>query len=300
MSYTAGVLTSLFGGDGSCLEPQPTPSRVRLGGVTLRGLVIDMDGVLWHGDTPLPGLSELFGTLRRQGLPFVLATNNATKTVGQYVEKLARLGVRVAPEQVLTSPGATAGFLRERYPAGTNVYVVGEAGLRETLADAGFRVVGPEEVRAGEGASVVVGGLVTASLSYDLLAYASLLVRGGAAFVATNFDATYPSELGEVPGAGAMLAPIVTATGVTPTVIGKPYPAMFTEALRRLGTPAAETLMVGDRLETDIDGAHAAGLQTALVLTGISKRDDLGDRRVDYVLEDLAALREVLESSIAS
>ena len=265
--------------------------------MTLRGLILDMDGVLWHGDTALPGLSELFGTLERLNLPFVLATNNATKTVGQYVEKLARFGVRVAPEHILTSPSATAGFFQERYPAGSSVYVVGEVGLRETLADAGFRVIGPDEVRAGETASVVVGGLVTTSLTYDLLATASLLVRGGTAFVATNFDATYPSERGEVPGAGAMLAPIVSATGVQPTVIGKPYPAMFTEALRRLGTAAAETLMVGDRLETDIDGAKTAGLQTALVLTGISKRKDIGERNLDFVLEDLAALCGVLEAS---
>ncbi len=265
--------------------------------MTLRGLVIDMDGVLWHGDTPLPGLGELFGTLERLHLPFVLATNNATKTVGQYVQKLARFGVQVAPEQVLTSPSATAGFLQERYPAGSSVYVVGEIGLRETLADAGFRVVGPDDVRTGETASVVVGGLVTGSLTYDLLATASLLVRGGAAFVATNFDATYPSERGEVPGAGAMLSPIVTATGVQPTVIGKPYPAMFEGALRRLGTAAAETLMIGDRLETDIDGAMTVGLRTALVLTGISRREDIGERKVNFVLEDLAALCGVLERS---
>ena len=265
--------------------------------MTLRGLILDMDGVLWHGDTALPGLNDLFGTLERLNLPFVLATNNATKTVGQYVQKLARFGVRVAPEHILTSPSATAGFLQERYPAGSSVYVVGEIGLRETLAGAGFRVIGPDEVRVGETASVVVGGLVTTSLTYDLLATASLLVRGGAAFVATNFDATYPSERGEVPGAGAMLSPIVTATGVQPTVIGKPYPAMFTEALRRLGTAAAETLMVGDRLETDIDGATTVGLRTALVLTGISKREDIGDRKLDFVLEDLAELCGVLEGS---
>ena len=101
--------------------------------MTLRGLILDMDGVLWHGDTALPGLQALFGTLERLDLPFVLATNNATKTVRQYVQKLARFGVAVAPEQVLTSPGATASFLGERYPAGTNIYVVGEVGLAGEL-----------------------------------------------------------------------------------------------------------------------------------------------------------------------
>jgi 4-nitrophenyl phosphatase len=175
--------------------------------------------------------------------------------VAQYVQKLARFGVRILPEQVLTSPVATAGFLRQRYPEGTKVYAVGEAGLHQALSAAGFEVIGPAEVRGGDGAPVVVGGLTTDSLSYDLLALASLLIRQGAAFVATNYDLTYPAELGQLPGAGAVLSVIASATGVQPTVVGKPYPAMFREAVRRLGSRPEETLMVGDRLETDIEGA---------------------------------------------
>lgn len=262
--------------------------------MTIRGVVLDMDGVLWHGDMPLPGLKGLFGALEHQDLPFVLATNNATRTVEQYVRKLERFGVRVRPEQVLTSPGATAGYLKGRFPEGTRVYAVGEEGLHRTLAEAGFAVIGPDEVRAGVSAPVVVGGLTTAGLSYDLLATASLLVRGGATFVATNYDLTYPSERGELPGAGAVLSVITNATGVLPTVVGKPHRAMFDEALRRLGTPPAETLMVGDRLETDIEGAGAAGLKTALVLTGVSRREDIGSTVPDYVLDDLNALATAL------
>ncbi len=263
--------------------------------MTIRGVVLDMDGVLWHGERPLGGLTELFGALERLELSFVLATNNATKTAAQYVAKLARLGVRVSPEQVLTSPGATASFLRRRYPEGTKVYAVGEAGLHQTLEAAGFTVIGPAEVRAGDAARVVVGGLTTTNLSYDLLATASLLVRGGAAFIATNYDLTYPSELGQLPGAGAVLAVITSAAGVEPTVIGKPYPAMFEEALRRLGTRPEETLMVGDRLETDIEGAVGVGLKTAFVLTGVSRREDIGSAAPDYILDDLHALITALE-----
>ncbi len=269
--------------------------------MTIKSVVLDMDGVLWHGDTPLKGMGELFKTLRRLELPFVLATNNATKTTLQYVEKLARLGVSVRPEQVLTSPGATASYLRARYPEGTSVYAVGEVGLREALSGAGFVLIGPAEVRAGGSAAVVVGGLVTGNLSYELLAMASLLVRRGAAFVATNYDLTYPSEIGELPGAGAVLSVVAASTGVQPTVIGKPYLAMFEEALRRLGTLPENTLMVGDRLETDILGAKAAGLKTALVLTGVSRREDIssgsGNAAPDYVLNDLEALIEVLSAS---
>ena len=265
--------------------------------MTIRGVVLDMDGVLWHGDRPLPGLTELFGTLGRLELPFVLATNNATKTALQYVQKLARLGVQVRPDQVLTSPGATAGYLRQSFPKGISVYVVGEAALHETLAAAGFVVIGPAEVRAGQTAPVVVGGLTTTNLSYDLLATASLLVQQGATFVATNYDLTYPAEVGQLPGAGAVLSVITAATGVQPTVVGKPYPAMFEAAARLLGTRPEETLMVGDRLETDIDGAKAAGFKTALVLTGVSNRGDIGSSAPDYVLEDLAALVATLQQT---
>lgn len=266
--------------------------------MTIRGLVLDMDGVLWHGDRALLGLNELFAALARLELPFVLATNNATKTVAQYVQKLARFDVRVRPEQILTSPGATAGYLRQRYPEGTPVYVVGEVGLRQTLLDAGFRVIGPADVRAGGAAEVVVGGLVTDTLSYELLALGSLLVRRGAAFVATNYDLTYPSEIGELPGAGAVLSVVASASGVQPTVVGKPHPAMFAEALRRLSTQPGETLMVGDRLETDIEGAAAAGLKTALVLTGVSQRGDIERVAPDYIFGDLLELVDALTLSV--
>ena len=265
--------------------------------MTIRSLVLDMDGVLWHGNMPLPGLSDLFDALTDLGLPFILATNNATNTVEQYVQKLGRFGVTVTPEQVLTSPVATVGHLKQHYPEGTTVYAVGELGLRQTLTDAGFQLIGPNEVKAQKTAPVVVGGLVRESLSYDLLAMAALLIRQGAAFVATNYDATYPAELGQLPGAGAVLSVITQSTGVQPTVIGKPHAAMFEEAVRRLGTEPAQTLMVGDRLETDIDGAHRAGLQTALVLTGVSQRSDIGETQPDYVLDDLAALVRTLRDS---
>ncbi len=262
------------------------------------GVVLDMDGVLWHGDKTLPGFSELFRALEGLELPFILATNNATKTVAQYAEKFARFGVQVRPEQVLTSPGAAVEHLTEHFAEGTSVYVVGEAALHETVLAAGFSVIGPDEVRAGQTASVVVGGLTTTSLSYDLLAMASLLVRQGAAFVATNYDLTYPAEMGQLPGAGAVLSVITRATGVHPTVVGKPHAGMFRAAAARLSVRPEEILMVGDRLETDIFGAKEAGFRAALLLTGVSKREDIGDAdpnvAPDYVLGDLAALIQVL------
>ncbi len=266
----------------------------------IRSLVIDMDGVLWHGDTALPGVPEFFAALSRLDLPFVLATNNATNTPQQYVDKLGRFDVTVTREQVITSPVATVGYLQEHYPAGTTIYAVGEIGLTQTLTEAGYAVIGPDDVRAGQTAPVVVGGLVRQSLTYDLLAMGTLLIRQGAAFVATNYDLTLPTEMGELPGAGSVLSVLARASGIEPTVIGKPFPTMFVESARRLGTAPEETLMVGDRLDTDIDGAQAAGLKTALVLTGVSQRKDIGDVPPDFVVDDLPALVAVLEAQAVS
>jgi 4-nitrophenyl phosphatase len=251
-----------------------------------------MDGVLWRGDAPLPGLNELFATLDALTLPFVLATNNATKIAADYVAKLEGFGVSVQAARILTSAEATASYLRHAYPAAREVYMVGESGLRRAVEARGFRVVPPEAVRAGARPLLVALGLARASLSYELLAMAALALNAGAAFVATNADRTLPSEVGELPGAGAILALLTTATGKKPIVVGKPQRPIFEEALRRLGRGAEDTWMVGDRLETDIVGAHAVGMKTALVLSGVSSRDDLKTSPVqpDLILDDIRAV----------
>lgn len=260
----------------------------------ITGAVLDMDGVLWQGTTVLAGAQEIFAALRAKNIPFVLATNNATNTVSRYVRKLADIGVDVRSEQIITSSVATAGYLSRNYPAGTKIYVVGERGLHETLSAAGFRILTPEEVRGGARASAVVGGLTTQNLSYELLAMATLQVREGAAYIASNYDLTFPTELGFLPGAGSVLSVISQASGKMPTIIGKPYPSMFAEACARLGTEAASTLMIGDRIDTDIDGAHNAGLQTALLLTGVSKREDIADIEPTYIFDGLPELIDAL------
>lgn len=259
-------------------------------------LILDMDGVLWHGETPLPGLAELFATLDARGLGYVLATNNATRVAEQYTDKLARFGVAVAPERILTSSEATAGYLRRRHPDTERVYVVGEGGLRRAIRERGFALVDAAEVRAGASADAVVVGLAREALGYEALAMAGLLLGRGALFVATNRDPTFPSEIGALPGAGAVVAFLETASGRSATTIGKPERTLFDEALVRLGSEAAATAMVGDRLATDIVGGHAAGLRTVLLLSGVSGRDDLeaSEVRPDYVFEDIRALAGAL------
>lgn len=266
-------------------------------------LVLDMDGVLWHGETPVPGMADFFDTVRRLDIGFVLATNNAGKTAAQFSEKLARFGVDIPPAQILTSAETTAVYLADHYPPGTRVYVIGTTGLQQALAARGFVVVSAEEVRAsattttGAAAELVVVGY-TPSARYEDFALGSLLIHRGARFIGTNPDPSLPTELGPMPGAGALLAVLEMTTGVRPLIIGKPEPIIFHEAVRRLGAAAATTAMVGDRLSTDITGAKRAGLQAVLVLSGISTREEAAaepvDVRPDYIFDDITALAEYL------
>jgi 4-nitrophenyl phosphatase len=255
------------------------------------GLILDMDGVLYRGTQPLPGARELIPALRAAGLSFILLTNNSTLTAQDYSVKLVRMGIMVPPEAILTSGSATAIYLREHYPSGGRVYVLGEAGLVETLTQMpGFRL------DAEEPDFVIVG--LDFKFDYDALRKACSAVRRGANFIATNSDATLPVEGGELwPGAGSLVAAVETCSGVAPTIIGKPNVTMAKMALDKLGLPDEQVLCVGDRLETDIAMGAAAGMKTALVLTGVSHREDIATSAVtpDYVFESILELMSSMD-----
>lgn len=261
----------------------------------IKNLILDMDGVLWHGETPVPGLVDFFDALRAAGIGFVLATNNATKTAASYTERLARFGVAVSPEQILTSAETTAAYLAVRHESGAPVYVLGAQGLHDAVRDQGFHVVTPAEVRAGISVVAVVAGLAP-NMMYEDLAMAAYLINQGAPFIGTNPDLTFPSEYGPLPGSGAFLAALSAATGVEPTIIGKPEPVIFLEAVKRLGGDASGVAMVGDRLSTDIYGAKAVGLQAILLLSGISTREEAeaGSVQPDYIFADITELASFL------
>ena len=259
---------------------------------TIRAVTIDMDGVLWRGDTPLPGLVRFFEFLADRSIPFILATNNASKTPTQYQQKLASFGVAITPEHVLTSSLATAAYLQNEYDNGGRVYVVGGDGLRQAMLEAGFTVLDD----ASQPAEAVVAG-IDFTLTYDKLKYATLLIQRGARFVGINGDLTFPSEEGFYPGAGSILAAIEAATRVKPVVIGKPEPYMFEIAMRKMGSQPAQTAMIGDRLETDILGGQRAGLKTILVTTGVDTRQSIEQKKIypDAIfsgLEELVAAWE--------
>lgn len=276
----------------------------------IRNLILDMDGVLWHGDRPLPGLAAFFATLRRLGIGFAMATNNASRTVEQYVAKFARFGVTIEPWRILSSAETTATYLAHRYAPGTPAYVVGDDGLRHALRSRGFTVLNdviPTDDKAafyagleGHSAELVAVGFSPNAVFADFAA-ATYYINRGARFIGSNPDKTFPSEVGPLPGAGAFLALVETATGVEPTVIGKPYRHIFDEAVARLGGSAADTAMVGDRLQTDIAGGHAAGLTTILVLSGIASRADAEafTPAPDIICADISELAAQLEAAHA-
>lgn len=259
-------------------------------------LLIDMDGVLYRGGEALPGLTGFFATLRAQNLGFRLVTNNSINTTQQYVEKMAGMGVEIASDDLVTSAYATAGWLKGQLPQGAPVYAVGEDGLQTALAETGFAVsVGAD---APQSVDAVVAGLYF-GIDYQTIHHAARLVRDGARFIGTNSDKTIPTPDGLGPGAGSILAAIEAASGMQPTTIGKPHAIMFEEALKDLGASPAEAAMVGDRLETDILGAQQVGLQTILVLSGVSSREDAENNspKPTWIFEDIQELTKALNAA---
>ncbi|HXF68342.1 MAG TPA: HAD-IIA family hydrolase [Thermoflexus sp.] len=257
----------------------------------LRHLIIDMDGVLWRGKRPMEGLVDFFAFLRRRGIRFILATNNASRSRMDYVAQLARFGVEVDPEEVLPSCDATAIYLQQIASPGARVFVVGAPALREAIAAAGFQVV--EEERAD---FVVVG--LDWGLTYERLARAARAIWNGARFIGTNPDPVWPGEDGLYPGNGATLAFLERATGVSPIVVGKPEPLMFRIAMQRMGATPETTAVIGDQLPTDIVGGKRAGLTTILVLSGATTREMLAASPVqpDLVFADIRDLQSAWET----
>ncbi len=245
--------------------------------------LFDIDGVLMRGEEAITGAPEAVERLRAEGKPRVFMTNNSARTPAEVAARLSRVGIEASPDEVVTSALATADVLRRDRVA--RAFVVGERGVRDALGDAGIEVVDgePDEVDA-----VVVGW--DRSADYARLRRAALLVERGARLVATNADASFPAEDGAWPGAGALLSVVTVTTGSDADVVGKPRPAMFVAARERAG--GRRTLVIGDRLDTDIGGAAALGWDSLLVLTGITSTSDLegADVRPTYVRDDLSAL----------
>jgi 4-nitrophenyl phosphatase len=246
------------------------PSQLSSLDPPVQGLILDVDGVLWKGSEPIGDLAAVFRTISTRGLRVVLATNNAMKSVEDYRVTLQRLGVDIEARQIVTSAEATADALVAAFPRRGILFVVGELGLVQALRDRGFEV--STDPGSPEDFVGVVGG-IDRQLTYLKLQRAADLVRGGLPFYGTNPDSTFPTPAGLIPGAGAVLAAIASAAGRQPVVIGKPSPLLFQIAAARAGLTAENALVVGDRIETDVAGGQAFGARTALVLSGVSTRE---------------------------
>lgn len=247
-----------------------------------------MDGVVWRSDAPIGDLAAIFRRIRRRGLGFVFATNNSTKTSEQYARRLAEFGVEVEPQQVVTSSQAAAHAMAQKFPPGTKVYMIGEDGIRKALEEKGFEILSIDQ--APNAQAVLMG--MDRNINFDKVVEATLLVRKGIPFYTTNTDKTFPTPRGQIPGSGAWVAVITTATEVQPVIAGKPFPFLMEIALERLGTQKEETLVVGDRLETDIAAGQGVGCPTALVLSGVSTKGQAESwiPRIDLIAPDLASL----------
>lgn len=229
-----------------------------------KAFLIDMDGVLVTGSTPMPGAQEFIGRLREAGCPFTVLTNNSRYTPRDHQARFAAMGLDITAESIFTSAVATAIFLNTQRPKST-AYTIGEAGLTTALHDIGYVLTehDPEYVVLGE----------TDSYNFNSITTAIRLIEKGARFIATNPDVSGPGEQGKVPGTGAVAALITSATGVDPYYVGKPNPLMMRAALRQMGAHSENSTMIGDRMDTDMVAGIESGLDTILVLSGVTSQE---------------------------
>ena len=246
-----------------------------------KNYLMDMDGVLVRGRSSVPGAQQFIDALNASGLAYLVLTNNPLYTPRDLAHRLQTSGLEVPEERIFTSSIATARFLKSQLPNG-KAFVIGESGLTDAIHKTGYIITDhePDYVVLGE----------THGYNYAHIAKAVQLIAGGARFVATNPDPSGPGEEGLVPACGAMAALIEKATGVSPFFVGKPNPLMVRSALNYLGGHSEETVMIGDRMDTDIVGAVSSGLDTVLVLTGVTKREEIArfPYQPTYVLESIA------------
>jgi len=259
-----------------------------------KAILFDGDGVLWKLNQPLPGIDPLFEFIREQELKWALLTNNNTRTIEEYINKLGNFGISANNQTVFSSSSAATEYLLDRFGKGAQLHVIGMKGLTDTLLNAGFSITKGEEHPRDNTTAVVAG--MDPQLNYKMVTIAVRLIQNGAAFIATNTDGTFPTPDGIFPGTGMVIGALQFASGVEPYIAGKPHPAIFQSALRNLEVEPVDSLMVGDRLQTDIQGAAAIGIHTAAVLTGITSQEEIAQSKIkpDFIFDDLIHLHKAL------
>lgn len=251
------------------------------------GFLFDLDGVVWRGEEAIPGAAQTIAKLRERSKRVVFVTNNASRSPRQYAVKLMRLLIPTQPSDVVTSGHVVISHLRKiGLRTGDNVHLCGSPGLAQLLRGEGFV---PTSHTRGIQALVIAWN---PKLTFEDIRRAADVARDGVPFIAANSDATYPSEDGLLPGSGSILASIEVASGKKAVVVGKPRPELIRLALDQAGTEPSRTLVCGDRPDTDVAAARAAGIPVALVLTGVTLESDLGSvtERPDWILRDVTEL----------
>jgi len=256
----------------------------------MNGYLIDMDGVIYHGSQLIPGAAKFVRHLQSTGTPFLFLTNNSERSPKDLATKLSHLGLRVSWKNFYTAAQCTADFL-VRQRAHSSAYVIGEGGLLLALQESGiaFDALHPDFVLVGEGRTI----------NFEMAEKAVRLIQQGALLVGTNPDTWCPTDAGPRPGTGAIVALLEAATGTSAYYLGKPNPFMFFMARQKLGLHTAETIMIGDTMETDVKGAVEIGMQAYLVLTGSTKRDDLA-RYAYSPTRVYNSIADVLEDAMAA
>ena len=273
-------------------------------------LLVDLDGVVYRGSVPVPGVAAVLAERAARGDDVVYVTNNSMHYRADYVARLAAMGAPVTAERVVSSPRATALWLAEQDPRPRRVLAFGGPGLGRELADVGFEVVTAAEAAARSAAegidgfeaagrpdAVVVG--LDPDVTFQRLAVATDAARAGALFVVTNRDPVYPTEDRLMPGAGSLVAAVEAASGVTPVSIGKPAPLLLLEAAHAVGADPRDAVMIGDGIGTDLAAARAVGARCVLMLTGVTNRAQIealpAAERPTAVAADAAELAAILE-----
>lgn len=250
-----------------------------------KGFICDMDGVIYRGNTLLPGVKEFVAWLEQNGKRFLFLTNSSERSPKELRQKLLRMGLDVGEEHFYTSALATASFLARQMP-GCTAYVIGAPGLVNALYDRGITMndVDPDYVIVGE----------SATYNYEMISRAVSLVMKGARLIATNSDLTGPAESGLVPACRALVAPVELVTGKKAYFMGKPNPLMMRTGLQMLGVHSEEAVMVGDRMDTDVIAGTESGLTTVLVLSGCTSREEVDDYpyRPSYILNGVGDIAE--------
>lgn len=262
-------------------------------------LLVDLDGVVYLGPVPVPGVPEVLRRRAEAGDTIVYVTNNSRWHRSEYQARLEGMGAPVASDRIVSAARATALALAETEPQPRTTMVFGGPGLMREIRDVGLRAVPPTERGLAAKPDVLVVG-IDPRLTYERLSIAAEAVRRGARFVATNRDPVYPSADRLLAGTGAIVAAVATATGREPDmVVGKPGPALFQEAAATVGVPASEAIVIGDGLLTDIPAAHAVGARSILMLTGVSTTDQVErlapDARPTAIAHDAAELEQILQ-----